>query len=234
MHIDTELGIDPKRRRISSEPHIVERNLNIDEKELESIMLREFGPIKRPEYGKPEPAQESKLQPASKKPELSDFLIVDGYNIIFGWESLRSLADSDIALARKRLMDILANYCGYKQNSVVLVFDGYRVKGNAGERFNYHGIRVAYTKENETADTFIEKLTSEIGKNYAVRVASSDGLVQLSSFRSGVLRMTASELEREVESVNENMHELIETMKKSNVKVKMDIPEGITDVLEDT
>lgn len=234
MHIDTELGIDPKRRRISSEPHIVERNLNIDEKELESIMLREFGPIKRSENGKPEPAQESKLQPASKKPELSDFLIVDGYNIIFGWESLRSLADSDIALARKRLMDILANYCGYKQNSVVLVFDGYRVKGNAGERFNYHGIRVAYTKENETADTFIEKLTSEIGKNYAVRVASSDGLVQLSSFRSGVLRMTASELEREVESVNENMHELIETMKKSNVKVKMDIPDGITDALEDT
>ena len=89
-------------------------------------------------------------------------------------------------------------------------------------------------KENETADTFIEKLTSEIGKNYAVRVASSDGLIRLSSFRSGVLRMTASELEHEVESVNENMHELIETMKKSNVKVKMDIPGGIADALEDT
>lgn len=234
MHIDTGLCVDPERRRISSEPHIVGRNLNMDEKELEGIMLREFGPIKRPEYGKPEPVRESKLQPPEKKPELSDFLIVDGYNIIFGWESLRSLAGSDIALARKRLMDILANYCGYKRNSVVLVFDGYRVKGNAGERFNYHGIRVAYTKENETADTFIEKLTSEIGKNYAVRVASSDGLVQLSSFRSGVLRMTASELEREVEGVNEKLRELIENMKKSNVKVKMDIPDGITDILEDT
>lgn len=111
----------------------------------------------------------------------------------------------------------------------MLVFDGYRVKGNAGERFNYHGIRVAYTRENETADAFIERLIAEIGKNYAVRVVSSDGMIQLSSLRSGVLRMTASELENEVRSANEQLNSLMQALNSSKVSVKIDIPPELTD-----
>ena len=122
-------------------------------------------------------------------------------------------------------MDILANYCGYRKNEVVLIFDGYRVKGNAGERFGYHGLRVAYTRENETADMLIERLIEEIGKNYAVRVASSDGMIQLASMRSGALRMTAKELESEVKSVSERLREIMESLKKGNTAVKIELPE---------
>ena len=224
MHIDTGLS----RERISEgsadiEPRLVSRNLSVDEKELEAIMLREFGPIKRPEYGRVQSRTEKSEASPPPRPVQKEYLIVDGYNMLFAWESLRELARSELAAARKRLMDILANYCGFKKSEVVLVFDGYRVKGNAGERFDYHGLKVAYTKENETADALIERLIAEIGKNYAVRVASSDGMIQLSGVRSGALRMTARELEAEVESVNERLREYMEGMKKGNASVKLEL-----------
>jgi predicted RNA-binding protein with PIN domain len=223
MHIDTGLS----RERISEgsvdiEPRLVSRNLSVDEKELEAIMLREFGPIKRPEYGRAQSRVE-KSEVSSPRLVQKEYLIVDGYNMLFAWESLRELAKSELAAARKRLMDILANYCGFKKSEVVLVFDGYRVKGNAGERFDYHGLKVAYTKENETADALIERLIAEIGKNYAVRVASSDGMIQLSGVRSGALRMTARELEAEIESVNERLREYMESLKRGNASVKLDL-----------
>ena len=223
MHIDTGLS----RERISEgsadiEPRLVSRNLSVDEKELEAIMLREFGPIKRPEYGRAQ-SRVDKSEVSSPRLVQKEYLIVDGYNMLFAWESLRELAKSELAAARKRLMDILANYCGFKKSEVVLVFDGYRVKGNAGERFDYHGLKVAYTKENETADALIERLIAEIGKNYAVRIASSDGMIQLSGVRSGALRMTARELEAEIESVNERLREYMESLKRGNASVKLDL-----------
>lgn len=223
MHLDTGLSRAGMPRPSDAEPQLIRRNLDIDERELERIMLREFGPIKRADYGRP--AQEKTPErPIPPAPPKKDYLIVDGYNILFAWDCLRSLAKSDIAAARHRLMDILANYCGYKKNTVVLIFDGYRVKGNAGERFNYHGLRVAYTKENETADMLIERTIEEIGKNYAVRVASSDGMIQLSSVRTGALRVTARELEEEVGSVNEKLAEIMETLKKNSASVKLKLP----------
>jgi predicted RNA-binding protein with PIN domain len=121
-------------------------------------------------------------------------------------------------------MDILSNYCAYKKNEVILVFDGYKLKGNAGERFNYHSLRVAYTKENETADMFIERLIFEIGKNYSVRVATGDGMIQLASTRTGTLRMTARELEAEVESVNEKLRGIMAELKRGEAKTKLSIP----------
>lgn len=227
MHCDTGLS-SPTRERDGA-PKLIRRNLDVDEKELENIMLREFGPIKRPDYGKPERAAQEEPKkperPIPPQPKKKDYLIVDGYNMLFAWESLRALAAEDIAAARHRLMDILANYCGYRKNEVVLIFDGYRVKGNAGERFGYHGLRVAYTRENETADMLIERLIEEIGKNYAVRVASSDGMIQLASMRSGALRMTAKELESEVKSVSERLREIMESLKKGNTAVKIELPE---------
>ena len=132
---------------------------------------------------------------------------MDGYNIIFAWDSLAETARSDIDAARRHLCDALSSYAGFKKCRLVLVFDGYKIKGNPGEKTQFHNIQVVYTKEGQTADAYIESLVDQIGRNYAVRVATSDGLVQLSSLRSGVLRMSARELFEEVEAVKQAMRE---------------------------
>ena len=133
------------------------------------------------------------------------YIIVDGYNIIFAWEDLAEQARSDLDAARRQLCDLLSSYAGFTRCRLVVVFDGYKQKGNPGQKSQLHNIQVVYTKEGETADAYIEALAYEIGGNYAVRVASSDALVQLSSFRSGVLRMSARELREEVEAARKEM-----------------------------
>ena len=130
---------------------------------------------------------------------------MDGYNVIFAWDTLRELSEHNIDSARGKLMDILSNYQGYMNCHLIVVFDGYKQKGNPGEKSQFHNIQVVYTKEGQTADAYIEALAHEIGRDYAVRVASSDGLVQLSSFGSGVLRMSARELHEEVEAARAEM-----------------------------
>ena len=177
-------------------PELVTRNLRVDDKELEAIMLREFGPMKRPLYRAPEnrPAKEEIFI----RPPQQRCLIVDGYNMIFAWEVLSQTARTDLDAARRQLLDRLSSYTGYTKCRTVVVFDGYKVAGNPGEKGHFHNLQVVYTKENQTADAYIQSLVREIGKNYQVRVATSDALVQLSSLGSGVLRMSARELEEEV------------------------------------
>ncbi|MBR3953394.1 MAG: NYN domain-containing protein [Oscillospiraceae bacterium] len=189
---------------------VFRRNFSIDEKELEAIMEREFGPIRRKQYSEPAYMDRPKEHKASAQKK-KDYLIVDGYNMIFAWEGLKKLAAENLDAARHILMDILANYRGYTKTELVLVFDGYKVKGNYGEKSEYHGIHVAYTKEGETGDMYIEKLISEIGKNYNVKVATSDNLIQVAAVGSGVLRMSANELLEEIEWVNKQIKETIET-----------------------
>ena len=109
--------------------------------------------------------------------------------------------------ARKKLCDMLSNYAGFKKCYLVVVFDGWKVKGNVGEKSQHHNIQVVFTREGETGDAYIEALVAKIGSNYAVRVASSDSLVQLSSFRTGVLRMSARELREELEIANKEMQQ---------------------------
>ena len=198
MHLDSGFG-----EKAPEQPVLITKNIRLDDKELEAIMEREFGPVKRPLYRAPEnrPATEE----VSIRPPRDSALIVDGYNIIFAWEKLAEMAKGDLDAARRRLCDILSSYAGYKKCRLVLVFDGYKVKGNPGEKENFHNIQVVYTKENQTADAYIEALVDQIGKNYAVRVATSDALVQLGSLRSGVLRMSARELQLEVEATAEEM-----------------------------
>ena len=188
---------------------IITRNFHIDDRELEAIMEREFGPVKRPLYRAPanRPATEEITIRAPKQ----KCLIVDGYNIIFAWDDLASLAKEDLEAARRQLCDILSNYAGFKKCYLVLVFDGWKVKGNPGEKTQYHNIKVVYTKEGETGDAYIESLVAQIGSNYAVRVASSDNLVQLSSFRTGVLRVSARELREEIELANKEMKQHFHT-----------------------
>ena len=177
-------------------PELLTRNLRVDDKELEAIMLREFGPMKRPLYRAPEnrPAKEEIFI----RPPQQRCLIVDGYNMIFAWEVLSQTARTDLDAARRQLLDRLSSYTGYTKCRTVVVFDGYKVAGNPGEKGHFHNLQVVYTKENQTADAYIQSLVREIGKNYQVRVATSDALVQLSSLGSGVLRMSARELEEEV------------------------------------
>lgn len=201
-------------------PPVNRRNLHIDDKELEAIMEREFG---KPKY--------ELYRPTAKKSEneYSDFdltdrksyVLVDGYNVIFAWDDLKSLADTDLGAARERLMEIMCNYSAYTKNNVVLVFDAYKVPGNTGERFDFHNIHVVYTKERELGDVYIEKLISEIGKNDRVRVVTSDNLIQLSAVRFGVLRTSAAEFEREVDSVNARIGKFLEEVREKNPKTKL-------------
>ena len=185
-------------------PQIITRNIRADDRELEKIMEREFGPIRRPQY-----QVKASNRPATEeitiKPPKQRYIIVDGYNMIFAWEELAAQAREDLDAARRQLCDALSSYAGFTKCRLVVVFDGYKQKGNPGEKSQFHNIQVVFTKEGETADAYIEALAYEIGSNYAVRVATSDGLVQLSSFRSGVLRMSARELREEVETARKEM-----------------------------
>ena len=183
-------------------PQIIPR-ASIDDKELERIMEREFGPISRRQYAAP--ASRPATEEVTIRQPKQRCIIVDGYNIIFAWESLANQAKSDLDAARRQLCDALSSYAGFTKHRLVVVFDGYKQKGSTGEKSQFHNIQVVFTREGQTADRYIEELAAEIGNNYAVRVASSDGLVQLSSFRSGVLRMSARELQDEVENAHREM-----------------------------
>lgn len=143
---------------------------------------------------------------AGKKPRES-YLLVDGYNIIFAWEELNELSKTDLAAARGKLMDILCNYQGYRKMKLILVFDGYKVPGNPGEMIEYHNIHVVYTKEAQTADQYIEKLVHDMGRNYDITVATSDGLEQLIIWGAGARRLSARELKEEVERADEELRE---------------------------
>ena len=136
-----------------------------------------------------------------------DYVIVDGYNVIFAWDTLRELSEHNIDSARGKLMDILSNYQGYMNCHLIVVFDGYKVKDNKGERFPYDDIEVVYTKEGETADAHIEKLTHELARKHKVTVVTSDGLEQIVTMGQGAIRMSSRDFKAEVERMNEHLRE---------------------------
>ena len=198
MHLESVLR--PKPAAVpAAAPRVRTQNLDLDEKELQRIIEREFGPQKTPLYRPPAAKAEAAV---TLPPRRKEYLIVDGYNMIFAWDGLREQAAYDLSGARERLLDLLSNYCGFHPCELIVVFDSYRVKGGTGSRSSHNNLRVVYTQEDESADLYIETLVGKIGKNYAVRVASSDALIQLSALRSGVLRVSAAELERELERTN--------------------------------
>ena len=207
MHLESVLR--PKREA-GSDP-APRRSLDIDERELEAIMEREFGPIRRPSYHSG--VRNEAPDVPRTFPERKDYIIVDGYNLIFAWEELRELAAERLDLARGRLQDMLSSYCGYTKAELVLVFDGFRTPGNPGSRTAWHNIHVAYTRDGETGDAYIERLADEIGRNYRVRVVTSDNLIRLSALRSGVLRESARDFAAEVENV---LGEIEALLQKSN------------------
>ena len=196
----------------------------IDEDELREIFERTYGKSKRERYAYDSTktvsayASSSKAwKPAKKKEVIEEYLLVDGYNIIFAWEDLKELSKVNIEGARGKLMDVLSNYQGYKKNTVILVFDGYKVQGNIEEVMKYHNIYVVYTKEAETADQYIEKTVQKIGKQHRVIVATSDALEQMIILGQGAQRMSARELKEQIEIVSQEIREEhIEKTKKMN------------------
>lgn len=175
-----------------------------DDKELMAIFERTYGKIKRDEryaMQKPREQDSQKQKPIRPIPGGPEYLLVDGYNIIHAWESLRQLAEENLDLARSQLINRLCNYQGFKQCELILVFDAYKVRGaqRAVEQINH--IHVVYTKEAETADMYIEKVTHDLSREHRVRVATSDGMEQLIILGRGAYRVTAAELEAEVEAV---------------------------------
>ena len=137
-----------------------------------------------------------------------DYLLVDGYNVIYAWDELKDLADANLDAARTRLADILANYQGFTDTTVILVFDAYKVKGNKGEVVRYHNIYLVYTKEAETADQYIEKTTHEIGRKHNVTVATSDNVEQVIVMGQGARRISSRDLHEEVERVEAQIRAL--------------------------
>ncbi len=191
------------------------RDRLVEDKELMEIFERTYGPIKRDKrtamYTEKEPASSKKFK-ASPIPKGPEYLLVDGYNIIFAWDELKKAAEENLDLARNMLINTLCNYQGFRQCSLILVFDAYKVKGSVGEVEKVNNITVVYTKEAETADTYIEKATHDLSKEHRVRVATSDNLEQTIILGNGAYRISASEFYDEIKRTEKAIRELIETL----------------------
>ncbi len=218
MHVDSGLRFGENDREEKEQvvtPQMVNtyKQRVAADKELMEIFERTYGKIKRDERSA---MRTEKRPPALKTPKLPlppkgpEYLLVDGYNIIFGWEELNRLAKENLELARSRLINILCNYQGFRRCNLILVFDAYRVKGNHREIEKEHGITVVYTKEAETADMYIEKTAHELGKGHRVRVATSDNVEQIIIMGSGAIRVSATEFLAEVNEVEEAIRKVIE------------------------
>ena len=170
------------------------------EKELEEIFIRTYGKVERKGGLTPKTYESEYAKKQRKKEEaMQEYLLVDGYNVIFAWEELKELAKVSIEAARDKLMDILCNYQGYKKCVLILVFDAYKVEGYALEIQKYHNIHVVYTKEAETADQYIEKVVHHIGRKYHVTVVTSDGVEQVITMGQGGTRISSRDFLEEIE-----------------------------------
>lgn len=202
-----------RRRRASAYCGTLEQD-----KELLAIFERTYGKIKhRGGVDDAKKAARAALHtapaasvPAAPVPAGPDYLLVDGYNVIFAWDALRRLTDGSLDAARRRLMDILCNYAGYKRCVPILVFDAYKVRGGAREVEKYHNLYVVYTREAETADMYIERATHELAREHRTRVVSSDGAEQIIVMGHGALRVSARAFEEEVNAVEKEIREFLE------------------------
>ncbi len=185
------------------------------DKELQAIFERTYGAVKRRDFlppkapRRPVSPEAAERRPAGRRPEGPEYLLVDGYNIIFAWDELKDIARESLDAARKALCDLLCNYQGYRKCEVIAVFDAYKVRGGQGSVEKDHNIHVVYTKEAETADAYIERATYELGKHHRVRVATSDGPEQLIILGHGALRVSASAFREEVEQVQGRIAQIL-------------------------
>ena len=227
MHVESGLMRREEEPEISeSQPRREARYTGslAEDAELQAIYERTYGKVERDAF-RPQPKAPARtsldesrynVRTQNRGPE---YLLVDGYNIIHAWDELKELARSDLSAARKALMDILSNYQGFRKCEVIVVFDAYKVKGNPGSVSKYHNIHVVYTKEAETADNYIEKVTYELGRKYQVRVATSDGVEQLIILGHGALRVSARMFRMEIEQAEGQIADLIAQNNRKNRKL---------------
>lgn len=226
----TEENVGDKERKSSGGG--VMRSGLAEDKELEQIFERTYGPVKRKEWRRTETCGVIERKP-EKKPE-ENYLLVDGYNIIFSWDELRDLSEVNITSARNALMDILCNYQGFKKDTLILVFDAYKVEGNPGQVFKYHNIYVVYTKEAETADQYIEKTVHRMNRKYQVTVATSDALEQAIILGQGAQRLSAQGLKDEVEQTGREIRQILDERRENDRNYLLNaLPEDMVDLVED-
>lgn len=235
----------PKRTPQEAEAYLKEGVQN--EEELRAIFERTYGAVKRERQGwervsKRNPnrnpsarsSETEKTRKEKKREPIKEYLLVDGYNIIFAWEDLNELSKINIESARNKLMDRLSNYQGYKKMTLILVFDAYKVKGNPGSVMKYHNIYVVYTKEAETADQYIEKTVHEIGRKYQVTVATSDALEQVIILGQGGNRLSAANLLEEVEAVEAEISKKVQKKTPKEKNYLFDhLDEEMADLMEE-
>ena len=215
MHVDSGWGKSTHPEQEAAVPQrraMAYRATLEEDAELLKIFERTYGPIKRDPLAAFRPVQKRERPDfnAEQWQIQPEYLLVDGYNIIFSWDELNALAKESLDAARHKLMDILCNYQGFQKCVLILVFDAYRVPGSPGSIEQYHNIHVVYTKEAETADMFIERVTHEIGRNRRVRVATSDGMEQIIILGHGALRVSARMFHEEVQNVEKQIRALVQ------------------------
>ena len=215
MHVDSGWGKSTRPEQEAAMPQrraMAYRATLEEDAELLKIFERTYGPIKRDPLAAFRPVQKRERPDfAAEQWEIApEYLLVDGYNIIFAWDELNALSKESLDAARHKLMDILCNYQGFQKCVLILVFDAYRVPGSPGSIEQYHNIHVVYTKEAETADMFIERVTHEIGRNRRVRVATSDGMEQIIILGHGALRVSARMFHEEVQNVEKQIRALVQ------------------------
>ena len=215
MHVDSGWGKSTRPEQEAAVPQrraMAYRATLEEDAELLKIFERTYGPIKRDPLAAFRPVQKRERPDfaAEQWGIAPEYLLVDGYNIIFAWDELNALSKESLDAARHKLMDILCNYQGFQKCVLILVFDAYRVPGSPGSIEQYHNIHVVYTKEAETADMFIERVTHEIGRNRRVRVATSDGMEQIIILGHGALRVSARMFHEEVQNVEKQIRALVQ------------------------
>ena len=215
MHVDSGWGKSTRPEQEAAVPQrraMAYRATLEEDAELLKIFERTYGPIKRDPLAAFRPVQKRERPDfAAEQWEIApEYLLVDGYNIIFAWDELNALSKESLDAARHKLMDILCNYQGFQKCVLILVFDAYRVPGSPGSIEQYHNIHVVYTKEAETADMFIERVTHEIGRNRRVRAATSDGMEQIIILGHGALRVSARMFHEEVQNVEKQIRALVQ------------------------
>jgi predicted RNA-binding protein with PIN domain len=216
-HLDVDIK-ESSATAALSKASALSRKYNISDDELETIMLRLFGPIRRKQYSEPKLVSQGKKEKPNRSKAIrsqKNMVIVDGYNLIYADEGLQKTALFSLEKAREELMDLLSNYVSYTKTELILVFDAYLVKDGEGSEFINNGYKVVFTKANQTADSYIEKMMYELGPDYSIRMVTDDKLLQFSAVHSGISRMTTKEFLEELTRIGNEITEFVRKLSES-------------------
>lgn len=211
-HIELDIKDSQEGEVIIPKVSTLARKYNISDQELEAIMLRTYGPIRRKRYSEPKVVSADKKDKPRKSKIINshrNMVIVDGYNLIYSDDNLKKTASYSLEKARDDLMNLLSNYVAYTKTELVLVFDAYLVEDNKGTEFMHDGYKVVFTKADQTADAYIEKLMYDLGPDYSIRIVTDDKLLQFSAVHSGIFRMTTKEFLEELTRIGNEITEFV-------------------------